>query len=240
MVRLLMVLLVVVGVACADSRSRYYDEEERIAAEVFEHGKGYLKHLAPPPDHDHHHTNVTVNLYVRNVFSIGEKSHIWKVQLTFRQEWQDTRLAHKSELDGWDYLSYGNPDDIWTPDLFFKQEVTSQDVGDKFHTHDLLHIYPDGHVLLSKRITLELFCPVDFHQKYFTCPLDIASYMYNKDEMDIHWKTEDPIQISKKVFIPGYVLEGVDVNESCDGTTKVGHFSCIEANFKFRHGTCED
>ena len=103
MVRLIF-LLVIVGLASADSRSRYYDEEERIAAEVFEHGKGYLKHLAPPPDVGHHHTNVTVNLYVRNVFSIGEKSHIWKVQLTFRQEWQDTRLAHKSELDGWDYL----------------------------------------------------------------------------------------------------------------------------------------
>jgi hypothetical protein len=35
-----------------------------------------------------------------------------------------------------------------------------------------------SHVLLSKRITLELFCPVDFHQKNFACPLDIASYQY--------------------------------------------------------------
>lgn len=65
------------------------------------------------------------------------------------------------------FLVLTDPDKIWKPDLFFKNEK-------KGHLHNiimpnvLLRIFPNGNVLYSIRISLVLFCPM--HLKYY--PLD--------------------------------------------------------------------
>lgn len=75
------------------------------------------------------------------------------------------------------FLVLTDPDKIWKPDLFFKNEK-------KGHLHNiimpnvLLRIFPNGNVLYSIRISLVLFCPM--HLKYYpldqqTCFIQMAS-----------------------------------------------------------------
>ena len=65
------------------------------------------------------------------------------------------------------YLVLTDPNKVWRPDLFFKNEKEG-------HFHDiimpnvLLRIYPQGGVLYSIRISLVLACPMNL--KYY--PLD--------------------------------------------------------------------
>lgn len=66
---------------------------------------------------------------------------------------------------------------IWIPDLFFRNEKQGH-----FHNiimpNVLLRIYPNGTVLLSLRISLVLFCPMDLHNFPLdkqVCTIEMAS-----------------------------------------------------------------
>ena len=97
--------------------------------------------------------------------------------MTFREEWDDERLRYDDMNGRIQFLVLTEPDKIWKPDLFFKNEK-------KGHFHNiimpnvLLRIFPNGHVLYSIRISLVLFCPM--HLKYYpldqqTCFIQMAS-----------------------------------------------------------------
>ena len=91
----------------------------------------------------------------------------YSVQVTFREQWIDSRLRFNNRDGSIRYLVLTDPNRVWRPDLFFKNEKEG-------HFHDiimpnvLLRIYPDGMVLYSIRISLVLACPMDL--KYY--PLD--------------------------------------------------------------------
>lgn len=92
----------------------------------------------------------------------------FSVQLTFREEWNDDRLVYDDEDGQLKYLTLTEPDRIWKPDLFFRNEKDG-------HFHEiimpnvLLRIWPNGTVLFSLRISLILSCPMDL--KYY--PMDL-------------------------------------------------------------------
>jgi hypothetical protein len=210
-----------------------YEEEVRIVKELFNKDSDYLKSVRPPGEP----TNVTVNMYVRNIFAVDPEHHTWKVQLTFRQEWTDTRLHFTSDLKDLKYIPHHRVKDIWSPDLFFTDEVHSED-HDILAENNLVRIQPDGHIVYSTRVTLELFCRDDFTKTHVVCPIRIASYGYTAEEIDIKWTSEDPVQVKDNILIPGgYSFEGVTTND-CDSKTKMGTFSCINADFKFGHSVC--
>jgi anionic glutamate receptor len=175
-------------------------------------------------------------MYVRNILALDEKHHTFKVQLTFRQEWTDERLSYTSTLEELKYLPYHRVKDLWVPDLFFSDEINSEE-HELMTDNKLVRIFPNGHILYSSRVTLELFCPTDFNRAEIVCPIRIASYGYTSDEIDIKWSSEDPVQITKNVVIPEYVLNGVTTSQ-CDSKTKTGTYSCINADFKFGHTSC--
>lgn len=106
----------------------------------------------------------------------------YSIQITFREEWVDDRLQYDDKEGTIAFLTLTEPNKIWRPDLFFKNEK-------KGHFHNmimpnvLLRIYPTGNVLYSVRISLELFCPMDL--KYFpldiqTCAIEMASCEFLK------------------------------------------------------------
>jgi hypothetical protein len=101
----------------------------------------------------------------------------YSIQITFREEWNDDRLQYDDMNGRIRFLVLTDPDKIWKPDLFFKNEK-------KGHLHNiimpnvLLRIFPNGNVLYSIRISLVLFCPMDL--KYYpldqqTCFIQMAS-----------------------------------------------------------------
>lgn len=83
-------------------------------------------------------------------------------QLTFRQEWMDSRLAFAAlaKDSRVESLTLTDQDRIWKPDAFFRNEKDG-------HPHNiimpnvLLRIKPNGHILYSIRLSLLLSCPMD-------------------------------------------------------------------------------
>ena len=76
----------------------------------------------------------------------------YATQITFREEWFDDRLKYNNK-SGIRFLTLTEPEKIWKPDLFFKNEKEGH-----FHNiimpNVLLRIHPDGKVLYSIRISL--------------------------------------------------------------------------------------
>lgn len=198
---LLFLAVVLLATLSLTNSTTIYEETDRITEALMTKMKDHQKHLRPPGSI----TNITIDMYVRNIFTMDADERKWKVQLTFRQSWEDERLAYTTSMEGMDRIAYGNPkvpqnrkvllvyfvncvisylclfQDIWTPDLFFRDEISSHE-HDTFHPNNLVYIYPNGKVLYSKRLTVELYCPVDFNQQNFVCPISLASYMYTKVE----------------------------------------------------------
>jgi len=232
--RLLGFLFLVSVLIASTQATTLYDDEVRVLNEIIGNNKdAALKNIRPPGEP----TNVTVNMYVRSILSLNENKHVWKVQLTFRQEWTDTRLSYTPTVDGFNYLPYSNTKDIWVPDLFFTNEIEAEDHS-LLTPNNLIRIFPDGSVVYSTRVTLELFCPTDFNHNEFTCPIRIASYGFTKDQINIQWKSETPLQVNKDIFVPNYTFKGVTTS-TCDSTTLMGTFGCIKADFTFGHSICK-
>lgn len=126
---------------------------------------------------------VEVNFFVRNIEEINDMKNEWKVQLTFRQSWNDDRLKFNDYNGQLRYINLiDNESQIWKPDTFFKNEKESH-----FHKllspNQLIRIYPDGNVLYSTRISLTLTCLMDL--KYYprdkqVCVISLASCKYAK------------------------------------------------------------
>lgn len=87
--------------------------------------------------------------------------------MTFREEWLDDRLTFDSGAHNIQYLTLTEPDKIWKPDLFFRNEKEGH-VHNIIMPNVLLRIHPNGKVLYSIRISLVLSCPMNL--KYY--PLD--------------------------------------------------------------------
>lgn len=91
--------------------------------------------------------------------------------MTLLTKYRFLKIANRLKFDDMNgqirYLVLTDPNKVWRPDLFFKNEKEG-------HFHEiimpnvLLRIYPGGDVLYSIRISLVLACPMDL--KYY--PLD--------------------------------------------------------------------
>lgn len=57
--------------------------------------------------------------------------------------------------------------------------------------------------------------------------------------MNLHWKTEDPVQLPKTVYMPKFILNGV-TTQTCDAKTTIGKWSCITALFNIGHKICHE
>jgi len=95
-------------------------------------------------------TIVRVNLYVRSFEKIDDVKMEYSVQITFRQQWNDNRLAF-SDMDGRiKYLTMTDAKKVWMPDTFFRNEKHG-----KFHKiiqpNLYIRVYPNGDILYSIR-----------------------------------------------------------------------------------------
>merc|ERR1712032_1090778 len=120
----------------------------------------------PGEDENSGPTKIKVNLYVRDFQYVDVLKMEMGLQITFRQKWLDPRLHYTLPTD----------QKIWKPDTFFRNEVSG-----KRHSvlvdNSYIRLFPDGHVLTSVRLTLDLICPMDMRLYPFdkqNCPLQLA------------------------------------------------------------------
>lgn len=170
------------------------------------------------------------------------------MQITFREQWVDNRLKFNHNISKNDadirYLVLTDPNRVWRPDLFFKNEKEG-------HFHEiimpnvLLRIYPGGEVLYSIRISLVLACPMNL--KYYPldkqiCSIQMASCKYcgvcvcvlntifipyshpdgyTTEDLMFVWKKEDPVQITTNLHLPRFTLEKY-LTDYCTSKTNTG------------------
>ena len=96
-------------------------------------------------------TKVTVNLFVRSFEKIDDVKMEFSVQITFRQLWNDNRLAFNNMGGKIKYLTMTERDKVWMPDTFFRNEKDA-----KFHEiiqpNLYVRVFPNGDILYSIRV----------------------------------------------------------------------------------------
>nr|XP_027194799.1 glutamate-gated chloride channel-like [Dermatophagoides pteronyssinus] len=179
--------------------------------------------------------NVTINILIRSISSIDDVTMEYACQVTFRQQWNDNRLKFDDQNGQIKYLVLTDPERIWKPDLFFKNEK-------KGHFHEiimpniLLRIHPNGEILYSIRLSLTLACPMDL--KYYpldrqTCSIAMASYAYSTEDLVFTWKANNPVQVSGDINLPRFTLKDYST-KYCTSRTNTGEYSCLQVNLLFK------
>jgi len=181
-------------------------------------------------------TVVKVNLYFRSFEKIDDVKMEYSVQITFRQQWNDNRLAFDS-MDGHiKYLTMTDSRRVWMPDTFFRNEKHGQ-----FHRiiqpNLYIRVFPDGDILYSIRVSLTLSCPMTlelFPLDTQVCFLRVASYGWTADDVKYTWKLPDPVQFVDNLFLPGGFELDDYLNGNCDITTNTGTYSCLTVDMTFK------
>ncbi|GMT26241.1 hypothetical protein PFISCL1PPCAC_17538, partial [Pristionchus fissidentatus] len=182
------------------------------------------------------HVDVDVNIFVRSLSNIDFVAMNYDLQITFREQWKDPRLAYdyiQGEVPK--FIVMTDKDAVWRPDTFFQNEKRA-------HRHEidkpnvLIRIMPDGSILFSERLTLTLSCPMHlamFPLDVQRCHLDMASYAYSTEDLVYQWSRANPIQFKAGVHdsLPSFTLEQHDTSE-CTSTTNTGEYSCLRVTFK--------
>jgi cation transporter family protein len=217
--------------------SRRRQAEQEVLQRIFR-ADVYDKDVSPGGNDTGGPTNVTVNLYVRDIMKVDENKMEMVLQLTLRQQWRDSRLAFSDRRIGPEggenttYIVVTDVKRLWRPDLFIANDVESRR-HDFSVTNAFTRIYPDGNVLSSERVTVRARCPMDLKSFPFdtqTCNLRMASYGHTERDVVFTWKKEDPVQISSRITMPRYELSGYST-DYCNSRTNTGVYSCIRVDF---------
>ncbi|CAG2106512.1 unnamed protein product, partial [Medioppia subpectinata] len=173
---------------------------------------------------------VRTNMYIRGIEYISVDNMAYKIQMTFRQQWNDNRLAFDDMNGQIRYLVLDDSTRLWIPDTFFSNSWSTQSHTD-IKPNVLFRIYPNGNVLFSKRITATLSCPMDL--KYYPfdtqiCSIQMAN-VYTTADLVLLWKVGDPVQVTKNLIIKEFKLDKYST-AYCTSKTNI-QFSRITAKY---------
>ncbi|XP_045204373.2 glycine receptor subunit alpha-2-like isoform X2 [Mercenaria mercenaria] len=217
-------------------RSREMFEQDRIRRDITAYllnENRYDATIVPELDEDFP-TNVTVQILIRNMHSINEVAMEYSVGIYLRMWWRDTRLDYR-EITNTTYLQKleldtRQIDKVWQPNIYFDNEKQAF-VHKVTTTNRLMHIYRDGTVVYSIRLSLTMSCTMSLHYYPFdaqTCPLVIQSFCYTTDNIRLQWHGTNPVKISK-LQMPQYaLLEDETETSSYDLEYEESTFSTLE------------
>ncbi|CAG2160809.1 unnamed protein product [Oppiella nova] len=225
----------------SQSRLQIKDQEKQILDQLLDKNKYDTRIVPVGVDANGTQGPVVVNtnIYIRSIEYICTKKNEWKVQITFRQKWNDQRLKYDDRVGKIKYLSLEDKEDIWIPDTFFSNARESEAQAD-IKPNTLIRIYPNGNVLFSIRLVETLACPMDLKHYPFdtqTCAIQMASYGFTTEDLVFEWKEEDPVQVTRQLALHEFSLDSYQTNY-CTSKTNTGEYSCIKAEFQFsRHSS---
>jgi hypothetical protein len=212
----------------------YYETQEALLDELFEH---YNANIKPS-----HKVNVSLDLYMRAFFEVNLIKGFMDSQITFRQRWNDERLAFNNKPHFSDIQSLTiSPDylkKMWTPDTFFRNEIESH-AFDNMSPNFYVRISPNGDVLFSRRLNLKTTCMPMWNQdsNIVKCPIEIASYGWQTKDIEYSWKDDSPLQVNKEgTFVANFKSEPEMFKTSTrEITTSTGVYNSASATFVFKH-----
>lgn len=205
-------------------------------------GPGLLYDARVPPDFEENYpTSVSVQIHVLNFNSLTEIAMEYSLSMFLRLKWTDRRLM-------WDDTKINEPLEvdpklasrIWTPDVYFINEKVAI-VHDVLMTNKLMHIYHNGTVRTSTKISMSLNC--DMHLARYPrdeqiCSIYAGIYSYSKENVVLKWHSTNPLFLRPTLILPRFSVKGYDTKD-CFGSGSyfkeehiVGeHFSCLRADF---------
>lgn len=182
-------------------------------------------------------TTVTVQVTIGNMHSLSESSMEYSLDVYLRSWWKDDRLdfstiSNLSKLE----LDINNMDKVWQPDLFFENEKRAE-IHKVTKINKLMHIFRDGTVVSSLRISLALSCPMSLHYYPFdsqTCSLTIQSYGYTSEYINLNWHPNQGVRTEDYELPQFELLEDKITTEKYDDQYVTGIFSTLKANLHLK------
>ncbi|KAL6732811.1 hypothetical protein Aduo_003530 [Ancylostoma duodenale] len=238
---MLLALIVAVAAAAAAARAAHVSrrstggtQEQEILNELL---RNYDMRVRPPPTNysdPQGPVTVRVNIMIRMLSKIDVVNMEYSMQLTFREQWIDSRLAYSQ-------LGYHNPpkfltvphikNNLWIPDTFFPTEKAAHrhliDTDNMF-----LRIHPDGKVLYSSRISITSSCHMQLQLYPFDlqyCDFDLVSYAHTMKDIVYEWDYSAPVQLKPGVGsdLPNFQLQNITTNDDCTSHTNTGSYACL-------------
>jgi len=216
----------------------YVEQQASLRSELL---TNYNKDIKPA-----HKVKVNVSMFIRTIQELDIEDGHLDLQITFRQKWFDNRLVYsnKRKYSNVDYLTITTKEGdklIWVPDTFFRNELESN-MHVNLVPNEYLRVYPDGTVLYSSRISLKTTLMYNLRNYPWdeqTAIMQIASYGFQKHDIEYVWKETDPVQINKELHMKAYYLKVNDEDKAiksttCDVKTSTGEYSCIQLSLDFR------
>ncbi|XP_022320293.2 glycine receptor subunit alpha-2-like isoform X1 [Crassostrea virginica] len=198
---------------------------EKILTEIFSEYDGKI-----PPNYDNDiPVKSSVQFYIIGIDSINEATMDFSMTFFVRQRWVDKRLNYtpvfnmtRLELDT------RRMADVWVPDLYFVNEKKA-DVHQVTVPNKLMHIYPDGLVVYSMRVTATFSCTMDL-QKYplddQRCNIILESYGYSTETLLMRWH-QTPVEKSDNLQLPQFDLQNI-TEYICDVTYASVTYTCLK------------
>lgn len=170
-----------------------------------------------------------IQLYITSIYEISDSSMDFSMGLFLRQRWTDKRLEFNESV-GVTHLELDTKvmQKVWVPDLFINNEKKAN-VHHVTVPNRLMHIYPNGNVVYSMRISGTFTCEMNL-MKYpldtQICSLGFESYGYSKDNLIFEWH-EAPYDHPKNLSLPQFELRGIKTF-NCDKEYVGISYTCLK------------
>ncbi|XP_055945586.1 gamma-aminobutyric acid receptor subunit beta-2-like isoform X1 [Argiope bruennichi] len=181
---------------------------------------------------------VNNSMFIYSISSIDEVRTEYSMQILYRQTWIDERLKFppnssvpKIVGDNW------HAQRIWTPSIHAvnDKELGSFTSGGAEGTI-LMHIHPDGQVLLSKRVKLRAYCEMQFYRYPMDkqqCTLEIESSTLPNTALELAWSEQRALELNHKFLLTGFILTNYTLENIIFSYQDTGNFSRITVRFNF-------
>uniref|UniRef100_A0A914GQ53 Uncharacterized protein n=1 Tax=Globodera rostochiensis TaxID=31243 RepID=A0A914GQ53_GLORO len=205
--------------------------------------RNYDRRIRPPAEAGTNAVRVSVNILVRMLSNIDVVDMEYSLQITFREQWVDRRLAyaqmgHQMSPPPPKFLTVPYVKTrIWLPDTFFPTEKAAHrhmvDTENMF-----VRIYPNGTVLYSSRLSLVCSCPM--HLQLYPldvqhCDFDLISYAHTTRDIVYEWAhNTEPVQLKPGVGqdLPNFHLDYIDTGVECTSHTNTGTYACLRMRLR--------
>ncbi|XP_052078743.1 glycine receptor subunit alpha-2-like [Mytilus californianus] len=188
----------------------------------------------PPTFNDDEPVKALVQLYILGIDSVSDSAMEYTLFMILRQRWYDKRLQY-NRIPGVRALELDPKamNSVWVPDLYMVNEKRAK-IHDITTPNKLLHIYSDGQIVYSMRLSVTLSCqmnllkyPMDFQ----ICSVDLESYGYSTDRLMLRWNNV-PVELAANMSLPQFILD--DINTAiCDRLYAGIKYTCITMKIHF-------
>uniref|UniRef100_A0A183BPQ7 Ig-like domain-containing protein n=1 Tax=Globodera pallida TaxID=36090 RepID=A0A183BPQ7_GLOPA len=203
--------------------------------------RNYDRRIRPPAEAGTNAVRVSVNILVRMLSNIDVVDMEYSLQITFREQWVDRRLAyaqmgHQMSPPPPKFLTVPYVKArIWLPDTFFPTEKAAHRGHGKYvcpnlsKRHRSLQLPPVVGLLVPP-MHLQLY-PLDVQH----CDFDLISYAHTTRDIVYEWAhNTEPVQLKPGVGqdLPNFHLDYIDTGVECTSHTNTGTYACLRMRLR--------